>query len=526
MYLPARSLADARLAALAALAAIFPGISGGFTVFSTDSHITYSPASSWNLLGEPGSTGCGSQFLLGPRNNATVTFTFPQSSTSWQWWGYQRSDGGLAQVCVDGANCLDFSYYNASTNGSESPRLLATLSALPNTMHTITITNVEDPAVNQYGQMTVDRFIIDGSNPASAAAVAPTFPSDTVLATVPLNFSYHAPLVLGGHQPPVSVLLDAGAPDGWVVSTFCTSAGCAGHNEYVPGPDFRNLSKMDTEAYGNGGPDETFVSWRVNDSLSFGDITIPSTTFGAAVQVPSGQSVDGNFGIAKSYFAQCGNSGNYPNFIENMFLQGIIKSPVIAFYQLDGTEGVPAGVVSQGAIGGLDANKFTGEVDWIPMGPQEMWTNPSSTRIVQASPSSPLIDATEQFTHPAITFDTGDPGLLGLPHNDWLTLMSLLGAQGPDTSGNYLIPCNSSMTWNFAGTQLRNYTFNLADTSTNNGLGFCKPAANDAGNTTNWITGVPFLDQYYVAFHYGANMMGFATRNLGASAAMSAPYIS
>ncbi|KZT51843.1 hypothetical protein CALCODRAFT_112758 [Calocera cornea HHB12733] len=79
MYLPTpRSLADARTAALTALALIFPTLAGrGYTVFSTDPHIVYEPAGSWNLLGEPGSTGCGSQFLLGARDNASVSFTFP-----------------------------------------------------------------------------------------------------------------------------------------------------------------------------------------------------------------------------------------------------------------------------------------------------------------------------------------------------------------------------------------------------------------------------------------------------------------
>ncbi|EJU04521.1 acid protease [Dacryopinax primogenitus] len=516
------SLAQARLAALSAIAIIFPGK----IIQSTDHAVTYSPTSSWDILSTQGSTGCGSQFLLGPRDNGTVNFVFPQPSTTFQWWGYQRSDGGLAQLCIDDS-CQQVSYYNASTDGTESPRLLSSITGLSNTVHTLTITNLQDPAVTNFGQLTVDHFVVDGPPNISARvrASAPTFAADTEITTLPLNFSYHVPLVLGGHQPPVNVLLDAGATNAWVVSTFCTETSCLGHNEYVPSAKFVNLNRTDTLAYGDGGPDATFVTLRVNDSLSFGSLSIPQTTFGAAAQIPSGQDLDGNFGIAKAYYSQCGSTGTYPNFIENMYLQGIIKNPVIAFYQLDGTEGVPQGVISQGTLGGLDANKFTGAVDWIPIGAQSMWTNPASTRFVQASSSSSVINATAQFSHPAITFDTGDPNLLGLPHDDWLVLMNLLGAQGPDSAGNYLIPCGSQMTWNFAGTEGRNYTFSLIQDGTNDGTGFCQPAANDAGDTTNWITGVPFLDQYYIAFHYEANTMGFATRNLGASAASSAPFI-
>jgi hypothetical protein len=64
--------------------------------------------------------------------------------------------------------------------------------------------------------------------------------------------------------------------------------------------------------------------------------------------------------------------------------------------------------------------------------------------------------------------------------------MSILKAKGPDSDGNYQIPCDSTMTWNLHGTQKRNYTFDLADKTTKNGK-YCYPLANDAGDTTNWL---------------------------------------
>lgn len=108
------------------------------------------------------------------------------------------------------------------------------------------------------------------------------------------------------------------------------------------------------------------------------------------------------------------------------------------------------------------------------------------------------------------------------------------------------------MTWNFHGTQGRNYTFNLADTTSDDGSGFCKPLANDAGDTTNWyvdtgnldgdflicltyvcshfrITGAPFFDHYYTAWYFGqrgvGSTLGLGIKNLEASAATSTPVI-
>jgi len=84
------------------------------------------------------------------------------------------------------------------------------------------------------------------------------------------------------------------------------------------------------------------------------------------------------------------------------------------------------------------------------------------------------------------------------------------------------------MTLNFHGTQNRNYTFTLVDPTTAKGK-FCSPAANDAGDTTNWIMGAPFFDHYYTVWYFGDrgvhSTIGFGQKNLGASAAKSNPVI-
>ena len=102
------------------------------------------------------------------------------------------------------------------------------------------------------------------------------------------------------------------------------------------------------------------------------------------------------------------------------------------------------------------------------------------------------------------------------------------------------------MTLNFHGTQNRDYTFTLVDPTTANG-GFCSPAANDAGQTTNWyvilgshvescpdavdtrIMGAPFFDHYYTVWYFGelgvGSTIGFGQKNLDASATQSSPVV-
>lgn len=124
-----------------------------------------------------------------------------------------------------------------------------------------------------------------------------------------MQFSYHVPLVLGAQSPlnggdsstQNQILFDAGATGAWVVWIGCTESQCQGHNDYYPSSqNFYNSTIQDKEAYGSGGPANTLGTWRVNDTVTFGNVTIPSTTFGAAFELPKGgESLDGNFGMAR-----------------------------------------------------------------------------------------------------------------------------------------------------------------------------------------------------------------------------------
>lgn len=110
---------------------------------------------------------------------------------------------------------------------------------------------------------------------------------------------------------------------------------------------------QDSESFGDGGEANTLITWRVNDTVTFSNISVLSTTLGAAAQLPmEGEGLDGNFGMAKRYVPQlykptavnqsvysfCAGApcANYPSFVEAMFEVGVIKSPVLAFYQVRG----------------------------------------------------------------------------------------------------------------------------------------------------------------------------------------------
>jgi hypothetical protein len=169
---------------------------------STDSHFTYTPASEWDVIGYYGSEGCGTEFFMAD-SAATVTFVFPVASTFFQWYGYQKLNGGKATVCVDNApasSCQTVSFWNATVGDTDPPRMLFQQTGLSNATHTVTITSIIDPMINDYGQLTMDHITLAGTV-SVAPSTPPVFPAGTFVSSVPINSNWMAPISLGGHSP-------------------------------------------------------------------------------------------------------------------------------------------------------------------------------------------------------------------------------------------------------------------------------------------------------------------------------------
>jgi hypothetical protein len=354
---------------------------------------------------------------------------------------------------------------------------------------------------------------------------------------------------------PLLVLMDTGASGSWFFWSGCTDPNCTNHPSYTPSSAAFNFSIVDSEFYTLNGLE--YDSWRMNDTLLFGNISTQAT-FGATFRVPGSQGLDGNMGFAKTCFVGGPCSGTYIGFVEGAYLNGAIKAPVAAYYLVrfllvhyskyqprypsqDQTSG--EGVVQ---VGGIDRNKYTGAIDWIPMDNDSKWRSPKQHRTIKASPTAASFNATEYFPSDGFIFDTGFSGYLWIPHNDFLMLVGL--ASGIDSSGQgtWEFPCDSTMTFNFLGSQGISYTIPLADKSSPGTVsGYCWALAQDGQGSSDWfvflefswflfhnfslcfpyfyrLAGTGFFNNYYMILHYESNMLGFATKNTGPTAQTSA----
>jgi hypothetical protein len=81
------------------------------------------------------------------------------SRNTFQFYGYQRSDGGVYSIRFDnGPDFEEINVYNVSSTGNDHPVLLYTKLGLSNAIHTVTITNLYDARTSKYGQMNVSEL--------------------------------------------------------------------------------------------------------------------------------------------------------------------------------------------------------------------------------------------------------------------------------------------------------------------------------------------------------------------------------
>jgi hypothetical protein len=313
---------------------------------------TYSPTTGvWQLPAIGVGAGCGGQTAFGPADTGSFSFTFPQPSTSFEWFGFQSTNAGKATVCFDGAtgsSCDTANFFNASIAAEGATSSLYRKTGLSNAIHTVIVTNIADPSNgNQFGPITLDKVSLSGS-----VTLPPTFAPDTFLTEIPLiNEDILVDPAIGSGSPgfqckpykvkiiiqvsdifqPTIVFMDSGAGGSWVVWSGCEDPSCAGHPAYTPSPNAVNLSRIDQEYYTEDGIE--FDSWRMNDTMTFGNVSFP-ITFGAAFKLAGPAQTDGNIGVAKAYFIGevCANA--YPSFIESAYLNGAIKYPVLSYYMV------------------------------------------------------------------------------------------------------------------------------------------------------------------------------------------------
>ncbi|KAI0807141.1 acid protease [Fomes fomentarius] len=320
------------------------------------------------------------------------------------------------------------------------------------------------------------------------------------------EFAYLIQINIGGQD--FMVLLDTGSSDLWVVSSDCTTEGCAGVPKYHR---TASLSLTDVSFHLN------YLMGNVtgvvgSDTVTLGEFQVSSQIFAMANQTGGlGLSATGNSGIMGLAFPAEASIADTTGRVltENVFSAFNESSQRFFAFHLGRTEDD-----SSFTIGELDpvyANSST-DLTLAPVYPTsgsiyDYWKLPLESLTINGTAFSLSKSRVRGASAPIAVFDTGTTLVLG-PTEDVARFWESVGG-ARQTNRGWEVPCNRAVVVGMVigeGSSQQEYTLDPADISWQEGsvddtwcLGGLQ--GNDGVFAADWLLGGTFLRNVYVTHH-------------------------
>ncbi|KAH7927926.1 acid protease [Leucogyrophana mollusca] len=332
--------------------------------------------------------------------------------------------------------------------------------------------------------------------------------------------------------------LDTGSSDLWLMSTDCSSKTCTSVPRYPLSYDSPTFVAVNNNAttfnvsYADGTGASGFVA---RETFEVANVTMENQAFGVVTEsnVTMDDDVSGILGLGFARLSQIYyTTTNATPFIGSLSEQGILDYPL---FGLSLTRNA-TGTLSIGAVD-VSIVQNTSEIVWnevVPFSPLGTQANTSGYFYWAIHMSSFAVNQTSLTpipTYPGPTdnssialLDVGTSGLYG-PYQDVTRLFALFpGSRLVDSSGQWVVPCDSSATMSFSFGQGNTFVLQPSDYMIGPAAGnpeLCltwPKALPPSSDGVDWQLGTPFLRTVYSIFSYGIDdkeppMIGLYPRN-------------
>lgn len=324
---------------------------------------------------------------------------------------------------------------------------------------------------------------------------------DPVTITDYMNAEYFGPISVGSPAQTFQVIYDTGSSNLWVPSSQCSNCGSKAKYQSTSSSTYQKNGTVFKIMYGSG-PVSGFFS---ADTAALGSASITKQLFAEVTDVSGlgmAYSVGKFDGIAGMAWPRI-SVNNVPPLFFNALSQGIITSPVFAFY-LSGSDGTSGEM----DLGGIDSKHYTGALSYVPLTNETYWVTNMDSMAVGSNAGVTSVKR--------IVLDSGTSLLAG-PTADVQKIAALVGAQPFFLNPKeYTVDCSKvsslpDITFTIGG---QAYVIHPQDYVINDEGLICLfgmvaldiPAP--AGPL--WILGDVFMRKYYTVFDVGQKRLGFA----------------
>ncbi|KAG5296746.1 aspartic endopeptidase Pep2 [Histoplasma ohiense] len=315
-----------------------------------------------------------------------------------------------------------------------------------------------------------------------------------------LNAQYFSEIGIGTPPQTFKVVLDTGSSNLWVPSSECGSIACYLHNKYdssASSTHKKNGSEFSI-TYGSG----SLTGFVSQDCLTIGDLVVENQVFAEATSEPGLAFAFGRFdGILGLGYDTISVNKIVPPFYE-MLNKNLLDEPMFSFYLGDANVG---GDESEVVFGGMNKDRFTGELTKIPLRRKAYWEVDLD--------SITFGEQTAMMTNTGVILDTGT-SLIALPSTIAELLNKEIGAK-KSFNGQYTVECAKrdslpNLTFGLSGHNFTigpyDYTLEVQGTCISSFMGMDFPAP--VGPLA--ILGDAFLRRYYTVYDLGNDAVGLA----------------
>ncbi|XP_028898923.2 lysosomal aspartic protease [Zeugodacus cucurbitae] len=322
------------------------------------------------------------------------------------------------------------------------------------------------------------------------------------------NDAYYGAITIGTPPQHFQVLFDTGSSNLWIPGAPCAASdeACLTHNTYNASASstYQLNNQSFAIQYGSG----NLSGYLATDTVTISGLAVANQTFGVATAESNASFIAANFdGIFGMAFQQIAVDNVVPPFY-NLYTQGLIDTPVFAFYLARNGTSSRGGELT---LGGVDPKHYVGTLTYVDIFYESYW---------QIQVDSFSIDDTLVCLYCFAIVDTGT-SLFGVPSDLYIGVQNAIGARS-DTFGNYLVPCNYTSYLPVLYVNINGTSFNLTSDD------YIVPVENDKGDIVCmsgfinsggpvWVLGDVFIGKYYTVFDMEKDRIGFAPAAVNAT---------
>ncbi|XP_031420519.1 gastricsin-like [Clupea harengus] len=317
-----------------------------------------------------------------------------------------------------------------------------------------------------------------------------------------MDVSYYGAISIGTPPQSFQVLFDTGSSNLWVDSVYCNTQACTSHTQFNPQQSSTWTTSGQTFylPYGAGSLSGQFGY----DTVNLAGIVISNQEVGISTNEPGQNFVvahfDGILGLAYPTIS----AGQQSPVVDTMMQQGLLQANMFSFYLSRDQSGG-----SEVSFGGVDPNKYQGQIYWTPVTSESYWQIGIQGFQVNNQATGWCSQGCQAIV------DTGT-SMLTAPRQFISQLMQGIGAQ-QGQNGQAMVDCsqiNSLPTLTFT---INGVDFPLPPSTyiTQNGygcsVGITPTYLPSQDGQPLWILGDVFLRAYYSVYDRTNNRVGFAT---------------